>query len=229
MASASGPGTPGPGAASPRPVVVDLGSRQEDGSADPIRSEPPGPAPPRRRRAAYLAGSVASLLVVVANVVPRGESSPPGKAVEVRDRPLSVCRAVTVAGQDGGLPSKPSVLPRRATGYFTVPDRARGISITVGLTYEDGTVSLCRPVREPGTGSPEPRQRELPILGRGDTYAYAIGPSGLTLVGVRSADGTITWHRPDAGLPDRDTVHSGPPQGAGPPDIRQSRPPQALP
>ena len=110
MASASGPGTPGPGAASPRPVVVDLGSRQEDGSADPIRSEPPGPAPPRRRRAAYLAGSVASLLVVVANVVPRGESSPPGKAVEVREDLGDVvtdAHAAVVRGSPYGIADSP--------------------------------------------------------------------------------------------------------------------------
>jgi hypothetical protein len=209
-----GPGTPGYGTGDRRPVVVDLGDHEtSDVAAVPggrrgaASARPPaapsGPsadtvpaaeeARSRRRRTAWLAAGAVALLVVTANLVPRGDAPPPlGKGVEVRDRPLGVCEAVAFANQTGGLPSKPTVLPDRSSGYYAYTDPATRAAVVVGLTYQDGTVSLCRPVREAGTGSPQPRQRELPLLGRGDTYAYEIRSGGLTLIGERSADGTVT-------------------------------------
>ncbi|MDQ0736256.1 hypothetical protein QFZ50_002719 [Arthrobacter agilis] len=221
------PGTAGRRAADRRSVVVDLGDHEASGSpqgapgarstpgARCVPGAPDGPGSTdtgvtaatdtadadaeraRRRRTACLAAGVVALLVVAANLAPRGDGPPPlGKAAEVQDRPLSVCEAVAFANRTGELPARPAVLPGRANGYFAVTDPAGRATTVVGLTYQDGTISLCRPVREAGTGSPAPGQYELPLLRRGDTYAYEPGPSGLALVGERSADGTIVRGAP---------------------------------
>lgn len=172
--------------------IVDLGDRDGTDPA-PAAGKVRRSTAPHRRRAVYLATGVAALLILAANLVPRPDAPlPPAKAVQRQDRPLSVCEAVAFANQTGGLPSKPTVLPSRASGYFTFLNAGTRVAVATGLMYSDGSISLCRPVREPGTGSPQPRQRELPLLARGETYAYEMRPEGLTLIGERAPDGTVT-------------------------------------
>lgn len=171
--------------------IVDLGDRHGSDPA-PAAGEVQELTPPRRRRAVYLVTGVSVLLILAANLVPRPDAPPfPAKAVQRQDRPLSVCEAVAFANQTVGLPSKPTVLPSRASGYFTFMNAGTRVAVVTGLMYSDGSISLCRPVREPGTGSPQPRQRELPILARGETYAYEMRAEGLTLIGERAPDGTV--------------------------------------
>ncbi|WP_104116182.1 hypothetical protein [Arthrobacter sp. B1805] len=169
--------------------IVDLGDHDATRSDAPETSPP---ALPRRRRTVYLVGLAAALLVLAANIASRGEGPPrPERGVQAQDRALSVCEAVSFANQTGGLPSRPTVLPARASGYFAFIEPTSRSTVVGGLAYQDGTVSLCRPVPEPGTGSPKPLQRQLPVLGTGETYAYEMRPGGLTLIGERAVDGTI--------------------------------------
>ena len=153
---------------------------------------PPASATPRRRPV-YVATAVTALLILAANLMPRGDAAPSAaKAAQGQDRALSVCEAVAFANTTGGLPPEPTVLPRRAIGYFAFLEPASRSAVVSGLSYEDGTISLCRPVGEPGSGSPQPGQRELPVLGKGESYAYEVGASGLVLIGERATDGTVT-------------------------------------
>jgi YD repeat-containing protein len=151
------------------------------------------PPRPRLRRVAAVAGGVGAALILGALLMPAGEAPPPPeKASQLQERALTVCEAVAFSNQTGGLPSKPTVLPPRASSYYAFLDEASRSGVVTGLIYLDNTVSLCRPVGEPGDGSPKPRQRELPLLGRGETYAYDWTGRGLVLIGERAPDGTVT-------------------------------------
>lgn len=179
--------------------IVDLGDPDGTHAAPTVHDAPDRAAP--HCRTVLLASGAAALLILAANLAPHPDAPPslaepdtppsPAEAIQPQERAPSVCEAVAVANRGGESPSRPTVLPGRADGYYAPAEPENLTAVVTGLTYPDGTVSLCRPVREPGTGSPEPGQRELPLLARGETYAYDSGPEGLVLIGERAPDGRV--------------------------------------